>query len=107
VNHPFVCRLYEVLNTPSHILLVSELATEGELFGYIVRHGRLREPVAARLFAQLLEAVDYLHDEGVCHRDLKVRQWGTMRLAVSWDGCSLKTSSWRIRPLLMGESPLK
>jgi serine/threonine protein kinase len=73
VAHPFVCKLYEVCNTKNHILLVSEYATGGELFGFIVKHGRLRESVAARLFAQLVEGVDYLHGVGVCHRDLKVR----------------------------------
>lgn len=92
VSHPNVTRLYEVLDTPSHILLVmvrrqyhrwlspamdvddvswQELVDSGELFGFIVKHGSLSEAVAARLFAQLVDGIDYLHSVNVCHRDLK------------------------------------
>lgn len=42
-----------------------------QLFKYIVRKRRLREPDAARLFHDIVDGVDYLHSVGVIHRDLK------------------------------------
>ena len=39
---PHVCRMYEVIYTPSDIFLVMEYVSEGELFDHIVTKGRVR-----------------------------------------------------------------
>lgn len=46
--------------------------TGGELFDRIVQKGSYTEIDAAHLIRQVLEAVDYMHEQGVVHRDLKV-----------------------------------
>jgi calcium/calmodulin-dependent protein kinase I len=46
--------------------------TGGELFDRIVEKGSYTEKDAADLMRQVLEAVDYMHEQGVVHRDLKV-----------------------------------
>ena len=48
-----------------------EHANGGELFDFIVRHTRLSEKQAAKLYAELIAGIEYLHKSGVCHRDLK------------------------------------
>lgn len=47
--------------------------TGGELFDRIVEKGSYTEKDAADLMRQVLEAVDYMHEQGVVHRDLKVK----------------------------------
>ena len=51
--------------------------TGGELFDRIVEKGSYTEKDAAYLIRQVLMAVDYMHEKGVVHRDLKVSASGT------------------------------
>lgn len=46
--------------------------TGGELFDRIVEKGSYTEKDASLLIKQILEAVDFMHSQGVVHRDLKV-----------------------------------
>jgi 5'-AMP-activated protein kinase, catalytic alpha subunit len=51
--HPHVIRLYEVIETPTHVFVVTEYCKFGELFDYIVEKGRLQEDEARRIFQQV------------------------------------------------------
>jgi carbon catabolite-derepressing protein kinase len=63
-------RSYTVIKTPAEIIMVLEYAG-GELFDYIVSHGRMKEAEARRFFQQMLCAVEYCHRHKIVHRDLK------------------------------------
>uniref|UniRef100_A0A8V1AH35 Protein kinase domain-containing protein n=1 Tax=Gallus gallus TaxID=9031 RepID=A0A8V1AH35_CHICK len=71
VTRPAKIKLKEIFETPSEIALVLELVTGGELFDRIVERGFYSERDAAHVVKQILEAVSYLHENGVVHRDLK------------------------------------
>lgn len=61
---------YTVIKTHTEIIMVLEYAG-GELFDYIVQHGRMEEDEARRFFQQMLCAVEYCHRHKIVHRDLK------------------------------------
>lgn len=54
------------------IYIVSEYASQGEIFDYIARSGKMPEAMARAKFWQILSAVEYCHNRGIVHRDLKV-----------------------------------
>ena len=70
-THPHIIRLFEVINAPSDIFVITEYITGGELFDYIVEHGRLSEDESRRFFQQMVSGVEYCHRHMVVHRDLK------------------------------------
>ncbi|RZF39750.1 hypothetical protein LSTR_LSTR003411 [Laodelphax striatellus] len=71
LDHPHIIKLYQVMETKNMIYIVSEYASQGEIFDYIARHGRMSESGARRKFWQILSAVEYCHNHRVVHRDLK------------------------------------
>jgi serine/threonine protein kinase len=70
--HPNIVRFKEVFLTASHLGIVMEYASGGELFDRIVKAGRFSEDEARFFFQQLVCGVRCCHAEGVCHRDLKL-----------------------------------
>ncbi|KAJ9101974.1 hypothetical protein QFC20_005123 [Naganishia adeliensis] len=70
LRHPHIIKLYEVITTPTDIIMVIEYAG-GELFNYIVEKGKMHESEARRFFQQIICAMEYCHRHGIVHRDLK------------------------------------
>jgi len=71
VQHQNVLRLFEIFDTPTQLSLVMELVNGGELFYKIVDKGSYSEMEARDIVRQLVEGVDYLHQQKIAHRDLK------------------------------------
>ncbi|KAL2333602.1 hypothetical protein Fmac_014815 [Flemingia macrophylla] len=72
LRHPNIVRFKEVILTPTHLAIVMEYASGGELFERICSAGRFTEDEARFFFQQLISGVSYCHAMQVCHRDLKL-----------------------------------
>lgn len=103
LRHPHIIKLYEVIETPTHIFLVMEYVSGGELFDYIASRGRLSEDIGRAFMQQIISGVTYCHQHMVVHRDLKpenllldsqsnvkIADFGLSNLMI--DGDFLKTS---------------
>ena len=77
VNHPNIVKLYDVKIKPDYIYLVMEYCNGGSLLEalnyYKLKNGRpFTEKIVQFLMKQILSAVEYLHKNGIIHRDLKL-----------------------------------
>nr|BAU61590.1 AMP-activated protein kinase [Gonium pectorale]BAU61613.1 AMP-activated protein kinase [Gonium pectorale] len=75
LKHPHIIRLYDVHFQNNTFFLVMEFAGGGSLVHFARSqdpvHQRVDEATAARLFTQIVSALEYCHRRRVIHRDLK------------------------------------
>jgi serine/threonine protein kinase len=72
VDHPNIVRLHEVHYLQDSVSLVMDYCPGGTLLQLVERNQHLEELHAARLVLQLMDAIIYLHEQQICHRDLKL-----------------------------------
>ena len=72
LDHPNCIKCYEVLETPTHVVLALELAEGGDLFSLYECAGKYTEADAAKNVKEMTDGLAYLHSRGIAHRDLKL-----------------------------------
>ncbi|KAJ3205049.1 Serine/threonine-protein kinase par-1 [Entophlyctis luteolus] len=82
LNHPHIVKLYEVIETNYTVFLVMEYASGGELYDYLVVHGKMKEKEARAKFRQIVSAVSYCHKKRAenllldSNLDIKIADFG-------------------------------
>lgn len=73
LRHPNILELYHFFEDATMVYLIMELCANGELFHFLKkRKGALSEEEARGFFFDIVKGVDYLHEHGIIHRDLKL-----------------------------------
>ena len=72
LEHPNIMKIYEYFDDSNNVYIVSELCDQGDLLGKMTKLGCMSELVVKFLMGQILNAVSYLHDNGVFHGDIKL-----------------------------------
>jgi serine/threonine protein kinase len=102
LTHEQIVRTYDVFHEGDNYYIVMEYMAGGALEERLQEHGPLPPEEAVRISAQVCEGLDYAHDRGVVHCDLKpanilftadglakvadfgIAQWSEEMLSRSW-----------------------
>ncbi|PYH71487.1 serine/threonine protein kinase SCH9 [Aspergillus vadensis CBS 113365] len=68
---PFIVGLKFSFQTPTDLYLVTDYMSGGELFWHLQKEGRFQEARAKFYIAELILALQHLHDHDIVYRDLK------------------------------------
>eukprot|EP00940_MAST-03C_sp_MAST-3C-sp2_P000782 g782.t1 len=71
LKHPHLIDIVDVFETGDSIYVLMELMHGGQLFNYVIERNSLTEKEASDIIKQVTEALAYMHENGVLHRDLK------------------------------------
>ena len=71
LKHKNIVQMYEIIQTRNNLCLILDYAEGGELFEYISKKTKLTEIESCKLFQDIINGLDYLHQQNIAHRDLK------------------------------------
>ncbi|CAD8056496.1 unnamed protein product [Paramecium sonneborni] len=71
IRHPFIVKLFLSFQTQIYLYIVTELCPAGDLSKYMTRGQILNEYTAKFIIAQIILAIEYLHQQQIIYRDLK------------------------------------
>ncbi|ODQ81724.1 hypothetical protein BABINDRAFT_159972 [Babjeviella inositovora NRRL Y-12698] len=66
-----IVHLFFTFQDEQSLYFVLEYAPHGELLGLVKKYGSLNEDVVRHFGAQMVDAIKYMHDQGIVHRDIK------------------------------------
>ncbi|TSK31379.1 Serine/threonine-protein kinase DCLK3 [Bagarius yarrelli] len=69
--HPRIVQLLRSHQTDTHVYMLMELVSGGDLFDVIAKCGKFTEPCAARMIRDISQALEYIHNRSIVHRDIK------------------------------------
>ena len=71
LDHPNICTIYEIEETPDGNVVLVMAYYEGETLAQRIRRGRFDLDSAVHVMRSMLNGLKHAHDRGVVHRDIK------------------------------------
>ena len=72
LNHYNTIKLYNIIQNDEFIFLIQEYISGKELLHYIENTENLSEKDICKLYQQIISGIEYMHEMGIAHRDLKL-----------------------------------
>ncbi len=70
LDHPFICKIYQAVDSEDHDFIAMEYV-EGKTLRDVLQEGPLPLKEVMRIALEIAEALEVAHERGIVHRDLK------------------------------------
>lgn len=99
IRSPFIVQLYYAFQSETRLYLVMDFMVGGELFFHILKEKKFSQHKTMLYAAQIVLALEYLHNKNIIYRDLKAEN-----ILVGSDGY-LKIADFGLsKVMMMGET---
>jgi serine/threonine protein kinase len=71
ISHPNLVRYYGMEKTETDVFIFLEYVSGGSISQMIRKFGAFSETMVCNFTAQIVDGLDYLHSQQICHRDIK------------------------------------
>lgn len=71
LRHQNIVQYIDYIETDLHLYIIMEYIPCGDLQGYMQSHGTLPEDMGREMSRQIFDALTYLHERSITHRDIK------------------------------------
>lgn len=71
LSHPHIVTIFKMIEIGPYICCMMDLCKYGDLLQRIQSHGALQMGETKLFFCQIVAAIQYLHNQDICHRDVK------------------------------------
>lgn len=104
LTHPCIVKMFDIVDLPDSVFIKLEFMKGGELLTRIQKKKFLTEANSKLFFYQMCDAIKYLHEQKITHRDLKP---DNILLATSDENTLLKISDFGLSKLVRNNSVLR
>lgn len=71
ITHPFIVKLHYTFQTNEKAYFILDLLNGGDLYTHIMKSGKFKEIQAKFYIAEIVLALNHLHENKIVYRDLK------------------------------------
>ena len=71
ISHPNLVRYYGMEKTEREVYIFLEYVSGGSILSMLKKFGSFSETMVCNFTAQIVDGLDYLHSQQICHRDIK------------------------------------
>ncbi|OHT14259.1 hypothetical protein TRFO_15417 [Tritrichomonas foetus] len=72
LSHHHIVEIYEIIDDENYIYIICEYCSKGSLSKYIGMKEKLSFLEITDIFSQIVQGIQYIHENGVVHRDIKL-----------------------------------
>jgi serine/threonine protein kinase len=71
ISHPYIVTLHYSFQTDKKLFFILDFLNGGDLYTHIMTYGKFKENRARFYIAEMVLALNHLHQNGIVYRDLK------------------------------------
>ena len=94
LSHPFIIQVYDLIEDSESPAIAMEYLPAGDLHRWLVDHPRPSRKFSLNVLRQAADALDYIHGQGIVHRDVKPSNILLTSIPSSDDSVSIRLSDF-------------